>query len=126
MGKDETVQPRLTVSRLKGKPFYGQAVGQLRLTCTFSAECAQRAEMHPYSRFAGLPPVGEVCSMLTRLPNGSPMPPERREHNLSTQPAAKPRPPLLRPRGVEPSEPSEPGPLCGLLFSPTSLDENMV
>ena len=48
--------------------------------------------MHPYSRFAGLPPVGEVCSMLTRLPNGSPMPPERSEHNLFIQPAAKPRP----------------------------------
>ena len=31
----------LTVSRLKGRPFYGQAKGQLRLTCTFSAECAQ-------------------------------------------------------------------------------------
>ena len=31
----------LTVSRLKGRPFYGQAMGQLRLTCTFSAECAQ-------------------------------------------------------------------------------------
>ena len=37
-------------------------------------------------------PVGEVCSMLTRLPNGSPMPPERSEHNLFIQPAAKPRP----------------------------------
>ena len=33
---------RLTVSRSKGRPFYGQAMGQLRLTCTFSAECAQR------------------------------------------------------------------------------------
>ena len=31
----------LTVSRLKGRPFYGQAMGQLRLTCTFSAECVQ-------------------------------------------------------------------------------------
>ena len=31
----------LTVSRLKGRPFYGQDMGQLRLTCTFSAECAQ-------------------------------------------------------------------------------------
>ena len=31
----------LMVSRLKGRPFYGQAMGQLRLTCTFSAECAQ-------------------------------------------------------------------------------------
>ena len=31
----------LTVSRLKGRHFYGQAMGQLRLTCTFSAECAQ-------------------------------------------------------------------------------------
>ena len=37
----KTVQPRLTVSRLKGRPFYVQAMGQLRLTCTFSAECAQ-------------------------------------------------------------------------------------
>ena len=46
----KTVQPRLTVSRLKGRPFYVQAMGQLRLTCTFSAECAQRAEMHPYPR----------------------------------------------------------------------------
>ena len=31
----------LTVSRLKGRPFYGQAMGHFRLTCTFSAECAQ-------------------------------------------------------------------------------------
>ena len=44
----KTIQPRLTVSRLKGRPFYVQAMGQLRLTCTFSAECAQRAEMHPF------------------------------------------------------------------------------
>ena len=42
-------------------------------------------------------------------------------HNLRRS-----RAPLLRPIGVEPFEPSEPGPLCGLLFSPTSLDENMV
>ena len=46
----KTIQPRLTVSRLKGRPFYVQAMGQLRLTCTFSAECAQRVEMHPYPR----------------------------------------------------------------------------
>ena len=46
----KTIQPRLTVSRLKGRPFYGQAKGQLRLTCTFSAECAQREEMHPFCR----------------------------------------------------------------------------
>ena len=41
-GRGKSIQPRLTVSRLKGRPFYGQAMGQLRLTCTFSAECAQR------------------------------------------------------------------------------------
>ena len=44
----KTIKPGLTVSRLKGRPFYGQAMGQLRLTCTFSAECAQRVEMHPF------------------------------------------------------------------------------
>ena len=46
----KTDKPRLSVSRLKGRPFYGQAMGQLRLTCTFSAECAQRVEMHPFCR----------------------------------------------------------------------------
>ena len=46
----KTGKPGLTVSRLKGRPFYGQAMGQLRLTCTFSAECAQPEEMHPYPR----------------------------------------------------------------------------
>ena len=46
----------------------------------------------PYESSSFATPVGEVCSMLTRLPNGSPMPPERSEHNLFIQPAAKPRP----------------------------------
>ena len=55
------VQPRLTVSRLKGRPFYGQAMGQLRLTCTFSAECAQRDRNAPLSPpMAVLPPKGET------------------------------------------------------------------
>ena len=55
----KTKQPRLSVSRLKGRPFYGQAMGQLRLTCTFSAECAQRVEMHPYPRLRGTSPKGK-------------------------------------------------------------------
>ena len=38
----ELISASLTVSRLKGRPFYGQAMGQLRLTGTFSAECVQR------------------------------------------------------------------------------------
>lgn len=65
----------LTVSRLKGRPFYGQAMGQLRLTCTFSAECAQpeglryrRLWRHIY-----LLPAGPV--KLKNLKNLSSLPP---------------------------------------------------
>ena len=50
----QTIQPRLSVSRLKGRPFYGQAMGQLRLTCTFSAECAQRVEMQSSRDYSSL------------------------------------------------------------------------
>ena len=55
----------LTVSRLKGRPFYGQAMGQLRLTCTFSVECAQRVgKAFPLARSAGLSPHSGVASEL--------------------------------------------------------------
>ena len=50
----KTDKPRLSVSRLKGRPFYGQAMGQLRLTCTFSAECAQRVEMQSSRDYSSL------------------------------------------------------------------------
>ena len=61
----KTIQPRLTVSRLKGRPFYVQAMGQLRLTCTFSAECAQRVgKAFPLARSAGLSPHSGVASEL--------------------------------------------------------------
>ena len=57
-----------------------QAMGQLRLTCTFSAECAQRVEMHPYSP-AGTSPKGKRVtgfSVALRLPtNPVPLPPRR-------------------------------------------------
>ena len=64
-GRGKSIQPRLTVSRLKGRPFYGQAMGQLRLTCTFSAECAQRVgKAFPLARSAGLSPHSGVASEL--------------------------------------------------------------
>ena len=61
----KTDKPRLSVSRLKGRPFYGQAMGQLRLTCTFSAECAQRVGNAPLlSPMATSPPEGEILAAL--------------------------------------------------------------
>ena len=64
----QTIQPHLSVSRLKGRPFYGQAMGQLRLTCTFSAECAQRVEMHPLlPPAAASPPKGETTHYILRV-----------------------------------------------------------
>ena len=59
----KTGKPGLTVSRLKGRPFYGQAMGQLRLTCTFSAECAQPDGNTPLLPTAS-PPVGEILVTL--------------------------------------------------------------
>ena len=52
-------RPPFTVSRFKGRPLIGQARGQLRLTCTSYAECAQSlqqwsviATLHPVHPFA--------------------------------------------------------------------------
>ena len=57
-----------------------QAMGQLRLTCTFSAECAQRVEIHPFclrhlprrGRFALRSALGIISTSMHSTAKSSP------------------------------------------------------